>query len=158
MTEYKLAYKDPTTSLRKGHNTVTVVTKKRKNANSKPSPSSSAPSVPHFAVVAPPSSSSKGVALPAIGGGSFTAPAKNGGVSKKDLWQPPPMPGDCESTSLTLPGMLSNHHVPSVHFRRRRILGGGGLAKSGYAHAARYDIISGNVSQSDYVHGIDFSN
>ncbi|KAJ3196413.1 hypothetical protein HK101_009029 [Irineochytrium annulatum] len=75
------------------------------------------------------------------------AKAEQHKATKKDIWQPPPYDGSGESTSLTLPGMMTNEHHPSVHFKRKRILGG--ATKTGHEYTARYNIISADTRRAD---------
>ncbi|KAJ3102224.1 hypothetical protein HDU97_000721 [Phlyctochytrium planicorne] len=170
MTEYKLAYRDPClTKGGKGYGSImgTIPRQRRTkggNGNKvQPVKEIEVPKVPRVKDSEPPvpaamppagvpsagkkdeafgfsGSGLGGVQLPFI---ENRNPTVRKHVSKRDIWNPPPPSSNFESTSLTLPGMMSTGPIPPVqtHFRRRRILGGS--TKTGHSFTARYNIISG---------------
>ncbi|KAJ3327583.1 hypothetical protein HDU76_011501 [Blyttiomyces sp. JEL0837] len=161
MTEYKLAYKDPTPFIRKGGINAGISSRKKVTGGG----GGSGRDVGKVGGgVAKEMGKDGGVKLPglAAGGGGVASGATgtpgseeaNSGTkaafvarTKRDLWAPPAITEETESTSLTLPGMLQSHHEPQTHFRRRRILGG--ITQTGHGHTARYNIISGVPIQGE---------
>ncbi|KAJ3215350.1 hypothetical protein HDU67_000565 [Dinochytrium kinnereticum] len=160
MTEYKLAYRDPSmTAGRKGYGSVmgTIPRQRRGKVGVPPpilQPKDLPPPPPITAAVVAvlEKQQHKEEKLPSVPGGlggvqlpfiedRNTTARKH--VSKRDIWNPPPPSTNFESTSLTLPGMVAHgtNQPVQAHFRRRRILGG--TTKTGHSYTARYNIISG---------------
>ncbi|KAI8613183.1 hypothetical protein BC830DRAFT_1170470 [Chytriomyces sp. MP71] len=152
VTEYKLSYKDPTPFIRKSGAKKSTESKKSSQSSFK------APEVPPFAIPVPsmkPDSFLAGGFLPTLPVGSNIV-AVHQGKSHKDLWAPPPLPEsanavDVASTSLTLPGMMTNHPPSMKKFKRRRVLDPVERMVVGVPKP-RYNILSG-----EEIHGEAYS-
>ncbi|KAJ3015179.1 UNVERIFIED_CONTAM: hypothetical protein HDU68_012841 [Siphonaria sp. JEL0065] len=122
ITEYKLAFKDPTPFLRKG---TQPGAKKKKLAQDKKDKEKALAKAAETVPIREPKTIAD------------EKPKINPLLSKrKDIWGPP-VNKDGDQTSLTLPAMLPPQNHPNSTFRRRRVLAAQNISN------VRYNIISG---------------